>query len=57
MKTKNVDWKIIVAAMGGITVLEIVAILQGIDGILLTTVIATLAGLAGYVIKSPIKLK
>ena len=32
----------------GIVLLEVVALMQGINGILLTTVIAVIAGIAGY---------
>jgi len=38
----------VIVAMVCITVLEIIALLKGIDGALLSTVIAVLAGLAGY---------
>ena len=38
----------VIVAMVCITVLEIIALLKGIDGALLSMVIAVLAGLAGY---------
>jgi len=38
----------VICAMICITVLEVVALLKGIDGALLSTVIAVLSGLAGY---------
>lgn len=37
-----------IVAMICITVLEIVALLKGIDGILLTNIIAVIAGLGGF---------
>lgn len=40
-----------------ITILEIVALCNGINGVLLTTIVAMLAGAAGLVYPSPIKLK
>ena len=38
----------VIVAMVCITVLEVVALLKGIDGSLLSMVVAVLAGLAGY---------
>ena len=38
----------VVVAMICITVLEVIALLKGIDGTLLSTVVAIIAGLAGY---------
>ena len=51
MKIK--DGKIIISAIFGIVILEIVALLKGIDGILFSLVIATIAGLAGWTIPTP----
>jgi|TARA_Y100000310_G_scaffold343472_1_gene451258 hypothetical protein len=53
MGKKKIDWRVVVCAMLCITVLEIVALLQGIDGVLLTTVIGVLAVIAGVVIPNP----
>jgi len=39
-----------ICAIGGIVLLECVALSQGIDGIALAAVIAVLAGLGGYTI-------
>ncbi|HEB47121.1 MAG TPA: hypothetical protein ENI22_01490 [Candidatus Pacearchaeota archaeon] len=44
MKTE----KIIITAILCLTLLEVVALLSGINGILLTSVIAIIAGLAGW---------
>jgi len=41
-----------IAAIAGITIIELYALYQGIDGILLTFVIATLSGLGGYKFKN-----
>jgi len=41
-------------AIGGIVVLESIALLKGIDGTILTMVVATLAGLGGYYIRGGI---
>jgi len=49
MKNKS----IVLMAMGCITVLEIVALLNGINGVLLTGTIAVIAGLAGLVLPTP----
>jgi len=35
-------------AIGGIVILESIALMKGIDGTILTMVVATLAGLGGY---------
>ena len=49
MRIKNgyVDKSVIISIVVAITVIEIVALLQGFNGILLTTVIAVLAALGG----------
>jgi len=38
-------------AIAGLVILEITALIKGIDGMLFGTVIAVIAGLAGYTIK------
>ena len=38
-------------AIGGIVILESIALMKGIDGTRLTMVVATLAGLGGYYIR------
>ncbi|MCD6137169.1 MAG: hypothetical protein J7J91_01080 [Deltaproteobacteria bacterium] len=40
-----------IVAIGGIVVLESIALMKGIDGTILTMVVATLAGLGGYYIR------
>lgn len=48
METK-IDWRIIIAAIAAIVILESIALLKGINGVLLTTVLMIIAGLAGLV--------
>ena len=43
-----------IVAIGGIVVLESIALLKGIDGTILTMVVATLAGLGGYYIRGSV---
>ncbi len=40
-----------IAAIGGIVILESIALMNGIDGTILTMVVATLAGLGGYFVR------
>jgi len=40
-----------IVAIGGIVVLESIALMKGIDGTILTMVVATLAGLGGYYVR------
>jgi len=47
-KTK-VDWRIVVSAILGITIIEVIALLKGINGTLLTIVVGIIAGIGGYV--------
>ncbi len=51
------DGKIVIAAIISLTILDVVALMNGIDGILMTTVMAIIAGLAGWTIPSPGFLK
>ena len=46
-----------IAAIIGITVLESLALLQGIDGTLFVLAVAAIAGLGGYVLPSPLQKK
>jgi len=45
---EKIDWKIVVTALGCITLLEAMALAKGIDGILLTSVIGIIAGIVGW---------
>lgn len=44
-----------VAAIAGIVLIEIVALLNGIDGVLLSATIAVIAGLGGYALRPKIE--
>ena len=52
-KKNKIDWRIVVMAMGCITVLEIYALYSGINGVLLSATLATLATMAGVAIPTP----
>jgi len=43
-----------IVAIGGIVVLESIALMKGIDGTILTMVVATLAGLGGYYVRGQV---
>ncbi len=53
MRKEIIDWRIIITVIISITVLEAIALFQGINGILLSTVLVILAGLGGWAIPSP----
>ena len=57
MKQKKLDWRIVVAAIFVIGVIELVALLKDVDGALLVLAVGAIAGLAGFVIPSPVKIK
>ena len=42
------NYKVLIAAIAGITIMECVALYKGYNGYLLTTVLALVAGLAGW---------
>lgn len=54
---KKIDWRIVVTAIIAITILECVALFNGINGTYFSIVLAILAGLAGYILPSPIGTK
>ena len=47
MKQNKTDWRVVIAAIAGITALELGALYRGFDGFLLTTVVGIIALLAG----------
>ena len=55
MKKQKVEWKIVVAAIIGLVILECVALMNGINGTMFTMVVAIIAALAGFVLPSPVK--
>ena len=44
---------VIISAIAGITIIEVVALLMGINGTLLLITTAAIAGLAGWVVPTP----
>ena len=57
MKKEQIDWKVLVAAIVALTVIEIYALSVGINGTLLILVLSIIAGLAGWIIPTPYSLK
>jgi len=56
-KQPEVKWQVAIAAIIGLTIIECVALFNGIDGTLMTLVLAIIAGIAGYTLPRPIKVK
>lgn len=54
-KKAKVDWRIVIAGLACLTVIEVCALLKGIDGVLLTTIVGMIALAIGVVIPNPIK--
>ena len=55
-KTKKViDWRIVIVGLSCLTVIEVCALLKGIDGTLLSVIIGIIALAIGVVIPNPIK--
>ena len=57
MIKQKIDWRIVVTGLGCITILECVALNNGINGTLLKTVLIGIALTIGITIPNPIKLK
>ena len=53
MRKEIKDHRIIIAAMACLTVIEVVALLKGINGTVMATVVGLIAGLAGWMVKAP----
>lgn len=49
-KNKEVDWRVLIAVITAITVIETVALLKGINGVLLGSVLTLLGLIAGVAI-------
>jgi len=47
---KKRDFKIVCTAIAGLTVLEVVALLKGVNGTLFGIIVAAIAGMAGLVV-------
>ena len=56
-KKEQIDWRIVIAGIAALTLLEIVALLQGINGTLLSIVIAVIGLAIGITIPIPKILK
>ena len=54
---EQIDWRIIIAAIIALTIIQIYALSQGINGTLLLLVMSMIAGLAGWIIPTPYSLK
>lgn len=54
-KTKAVDWRVLMAVVAAITIIECVALANGINGTLMSVVLVLLGGIAGVTL--PIKSK
>jgi len=52
-KNNGIDWRIMVAGIAGIVVVESIALFMGVDGIVLTAVVGALALAIGVVIPAP----
>jgi len=55
MKEK-INWIIPGVAIAALTIIEVVALLKGIDGTLLVLMVAAISGLAGWTIPTPAQL-
>ena len=55
MAKEKIDWRIAIAGIMSITILEAIALFKGINGILLSGVLMLIAGIIGVVIPSPFK--
>ena len=56
-KKEQIDWRIVIAGIAALTLLEIVALLKGINGTLLSIVIAMIGLVIGITIPLPKVLK
>ena len=56
MKTK-IDWRIIASGIFGLTIIEVVALFNGINGVLLSTIIAIISLAIGITIPIQLKIK
>jgi len=50
---EKINWKVLCTAIAGLTIIEVVALLNGINGTLMGLMIAAIAGLAGWQIPTP----
>lgn len=45
---KPIDWRIIIGAIAGLTIIEVVAIIKGQNGLMLSIIVGAICGLAGW---------
>ena len=57
MNKEKIDWRVIIAAIIALTIIEIYALSKGINGTLLLLVMSVIAGFAGWIIPTPYSLK
>ena len=55
MNNIDVDWKIVIAGIAALTIIETVALINGINGKLMTAVVGVIALAIGVTIPNPIK--
>jgi len=55
MTQNKIDWRVVCVGLMCITILEVVALCNGIDGKVLTVVIAIIALAIGVVVPNPIR--
>lgn len=46
-KNKPLDWKIVVGAIAGLTIIEVVALISGQNGVMLSVIVGAICALAG----------
>jgi hypothetical protein len=57
-KTKlKIDCKVIIAGIAALTIIEVVALLNGIDGVLLSSTVGIIALAIGVTIPNPLEAK
>ena len=54
--TEKINWVVICTAIAALTIIEVVALCQGINGTLMVLMVATIAGLAGWITPTPAQI-
>ena len=44
---KKVDWRVLIAAIGALTIIEVTALLMGVNGVLMTMIVAAVSAIGG----------
>ena len=55
MSKAKIDWRIVIAGITALTIIEVYALSQGIDGVVLSSVIGIIALTIGITLPNPIK--